>query len=143
MITFPLLLLDLSVCWLWAHFFSIILHIVIVLLLSLYLSSYYIIRKSSFDYISYLITSYLSNQPLTDFMSQSPCIKCGSVTFRADRSLAGRLVCTRCGSPLFIRKGFSSTRFTSTSLVGTKLNKRLVLFLVLMAILILIIVVCQ
>jgi hypothetical protein len=44
---------------------------------------------------------------------------------------------------LVIRKGFSSTRFTSTSLVGTKLNKRWVLFLVLMAILILIIVVCQ
>ena len=143
MITFSSLVAWFKCLLALGSFFSIILHIVIVLLLSLYLSSYYIIRKSSFDYISYLITSYLSNQPLTDFMSQSPCIKCGSVTFRADRSLAGRLVCTRCGSPLVIRKGFSSTRFTSTSLVGTKLNKRWVLFLGLMAILILIIVVCQ
>ncbi|WP_392351727.1 TFIIB-type zinc finger domain-containing protein [Parasynechococcus sp.] len=32
-------------------------------------------------------------------MSVRPCRQCGSRSFRADRSLAGRLVCTRCGTP--------------------------------------------
>lgn len=27
------------------------------------------------------------------------CSRCGSNSFRADRSLAGRLVCTKCGTP--------------------------------------------
>ncbi len=27
------------------------------------------------------------------------CVRCGSTTFRADRSLGGRLVCSRCGIP--------------------------------------------
>ncbi|MGC6483479.1 MAG: transcriptional regulator [Synechococcus sp.] len=29
----------------------------------------------------------------------SVCSQCGSRSWRADRSLAGRLVCTRCGTP--------------------------------------------
>ncbi len=27
------------------------------------------------------------------------CARCGSTSFRADRSLGGRLVCSRCGVP--------------------------------------------
>lgn len=29
----------------------------------------------------------------------SRCSRCGSTSFRADRSLGGRLVCTHCGTP--------------------------------------------
>ena len=31
------------------------------------------------------------------------CARCGASTFRADRSLAGRLVCSRCGAPVSAR----------------------------------------
>ena len=33
-------------------------------------------------------------------MSRSICRNCGSDSFRADRALAGRLVCTKCGTPM-------------------------------------------
>lgn len=32
-------------------------------------------------------------------MSTRRCTQCGSSSFRADRSLGGRLVCNRCGTP--------------------------------------------
>lgn len=32
-------------------------------------------------------------------MSTRRCVQCGSSSFRADRSLGGRLVCNRCGTP--------------------------------------------
>ena len=32
-------------------------------------------------------------------MNSSPCPRCGSLTYRADRSLAGRLICSQCGAP--------------------------------------------
>ncbi|MCP9858886.1 hypothetical protein KBZ33_07370 [Cyanobium sp. Cruz-8D1] len=41
------------------------------------------------------------------------CPKCGSWAVRADRSLAGRMVCARCGEPLGIgraRRVASGTR---------------------------------
>lgn len=31
------------------------------------------------------------------------CARCGASSFRADRSLAGRLVCSRCGAPASTR----------------------------------------
>lgn len=31
------------------------------------------------------------------------CERCGASSFRADRSLAGRLVCSRCGAPASAR----------------------------------------
>ena len=42
------------------------------------------------------------------------CLYCGSYNFRADRSLAGRLVCNNCGNPYssrkinFVKKAFNS-----------------------------------
>ncbi|RPF79536.1 TFIIB-type zinc finger domain-containing protein [Synechococcus sp. CC9616] len=32
-------------------------------------------------------------------MSQAVCRNCGSRSFRADRSLGGRLICQSCGTP--------------------------------------------
>ncbi|MAH56990.1 MAG: transcriptional regulator [Synechococcus sp. ARS1019] len=42
-------------------------------------------------------------------LSSHSCRQCGSRSFRADRSLAGRLVCTRCGAPQ--GQGGGSTAF--------------------------------
>ena len=35
-------------------------------------------------------------------MIQRSCSRCGSLSLRADRSLAGRLVCRECGTPIDI-----------------------------------------
>ena len=35
----------------------------------------------------------------------SRCSRCGSTSFRADRSLGGRLVCSHCGTPVDQRGG--------------------------------------
>lgn len=32
-------------------------------------------------------------------MANRRCARCGSISFRADRSLGGRLVCSHCGFP--------------------------------------------
>ncbi len=36
-------------------------------------------------------------------MSQNTCYRCGNSQFRADRALAGRLICSVCGTPAGIR----------------------------------------
>ena len=38
------------------------------------------------------------------------CVRCGSTTFRADRSLGGRLVCSHCGIPADQQRGGSGSR---------------------------------
>ncbi|TCD57169.1 transcriptional regulator [Synechococcus sp. BS55D] len=43
------------------------------------------------------------------------CRQCGCRSFRADRSLAGRLVCARCGCPVGQgRAAFRQERFSSS-----------------------------
>tara|TARA_A100001035_G_C27689343_1_gene457039 strand:- start:656 stop:847 length:192 start_codon:yes stop_codon:yes gene_type:complete len=34
------------------------------------------------------------------------CIQCGNQSFISDRSLGGKIVCSRCGSSLFKNKSF-------------------------------------
>ena len=43
------------------------------------------------------------------------CFNCGSSSFVSDRSLGGKIVCTKCGSSLFKNK--SSSFFKSKKLV--------------------------
>ncbi len=38
------------------------------------------------------------------------CARCGSTTFRADRSLGGRMVCSHCGVPADQQARRSSTK---------------------------------
>ena len=38
------------------------------------------------------------------------CVRCGSTTFRADRSLGGRMVCSQCGVPADQQARRSSTK---------------------------------
>ncbi len=37
-------------------------------------------------------------------MIKNKCYVCGCFSFRADRALSGRLVCTACGNPYGVRK---------------------------------------
>ena len=37
-------------------------------------------------------------------MIKNKCLVCGGFDFRADRALAGRLICISCGNPYGIRK---------------------------------------
>ncbi|MAR07526.1 MAG: transcriptional regulator [Cyanobium sp. NAT70] len=46
-------------------------------------------------------------------MPANRCQNCGSSAFRADRSLGGRLVCQRCGTPLGASPRLSSRRIHS------------------------------
>ena len=38
------------------------------------------------------------------------CVRCGSTSFRADRSLGGRLVCSHCGIPADQQRRGSGSR---------------------------------
>ena len=41
---------------------------------------------------------------VNELMNPSHCYICGSTQFRADRALAGKLICTKCGSPAGVRR---------------------------------------
>jgi len=43
---------------------------------------------------------YAKEENNYNLMSNIRCKTCGSKDFRADRALAGRLFCVRCGSPI-------------------------------------------
>ena len=36
---------------------------------------------------------------IINYMKGNSCKRCGARSFRADRALAGRLICSRCGMP--------------------------------------------
>lgn len=40
-------------------------------------------------------------------MANNRCLICNGTNFRADRALAGRLVCNQCGTPIGIRANYS------------------------------------
>ena len=44
-------------------------------------------------------------------MNTNRCNVCGSNSLRADRALAGRIVCNNCGSPVGVRLRKSKTFF--------------------------------
>ena len=43
------------------------------------------------------------------------CLNCGSASFVSDRSLGGKIVCSKCGSSLFGKKSYSL--FNSKNLI--------------------------
>ncbi len=62
------------------------------------------------------------------------CQNCGSRRFRADRSMAGRLVCQNCGLAAGSRAVSSTSRSTSRS------NRKLWLVILLVAVILLVVI---
>ena len=62
--------------------------------------------------------------------SNKICLNCGSSDLVSDRSLGGKIVCSRCGSSSFKKKSFSPQE-----------NKRLFYFLIALIILVIVIVI--
>ena len=67
-------------------------------------------------------------------MAVTVCQNCGSRRFRADRSMAGRLVCQNCG----LAAGSRAARSTPRS--GRRSNGKLWLVLLLLAVVVLVVV---
>ena len=44
-------------------------------------------------------------------MSKIRCRVCGSRSLRADRALAGRIICNNCGTPINSKGKYRQTRF--------------------------------
>ncbi|MCB4395533.1 transcriptional regulator [Synechococcus sp. HB1133] len=67
-------------------------------------------------------------------MAVTVCQNCGSRRFRADRSMAGRLVCQNCG----LAAGSRATR--PTPLSSRRSNRKLWLVILLLAIIVLVVI---
>ena len=59
-------------------------------------------------------------------MIVNKCLVCGSSNLRADRALAGRLVCSSCGNPYGIRKA-GTNRLINFNLFS--FNKKYLIFI--------------
>ena len=71
-------------------------------------------------------------------MLKNQCFVCGSFSFRADRALSGRLICTSCGNPYGVRK-IGRNKFTNKNLSLIN-SKRLFFGILLVLVFILIII---
>ncbi len=66
-------------------------------------------------------------------MNLNSCQRCGSLNLRADRALAGRIICANCGTP-FSKKSYSLNK----SLFNNITFKKVILLLAIFAIFIII-----
>ena len=64
-------------------------------------------------------------------MIKHQCLVCGSISFRADRALSGRLICTECGNPYGVRNAGS---FKSINNYSSYINIKNLLFIFLLII---------
>ena len=69
-------------------------------------------------------------------MRNNRCKSCGSKDFRADRALAGRLVCATCGNPLGTR--VFNSKYPSGKYIG--LNKSVCAYIIFFTVVLLIII---
>ena len=53
-------------------------------------------------------------------MRNNRCKNCGGNDFRADRALAGRLICTKCGSPMGTRS--LSPKYPGSTYIGQNMS---------------------
>ena len=74
---------------------------------------------------------------VNELMNPSHCYICGSTQFRADRALAGKLICTKCGSPAGARRNRLYPKNYGSS--NRLLNINVVLFIIIIIISIIII----
>ena len=59
-------------------------------------------------------------------MIKNKCLVCGSLSFRADRALSGRLICTSCGTPLGVRRNGSRRK---NELIEFPINRQKIYFI--------------
>ena len=65
-------------------------------------------------------------------MNSSQCNICGSSQFRADRALAGKLICTKCGSPVGSRRNRLHQNNVARS--SKRINQNVILFIIMIII---------
>ena len=70
-------------------------------------------------------------------MHKQVCHKCGSQSFRADRALAGRVICSYCSTPLV--NNFSINSHGGLGFLNLLLRRKFLLFIGLTIVLILIV----
>ena len=68
-------------------------------------------------------------------MQLNSCNFCGSRDFRADRALAGRLVCSNCGTP----QGTRSNQRRDNKLINRTFNNKFLIIVIAVIVIILVI----